>query len=250
MFGIDLWEAGLGPALLVATVAGLLSFLSPCVLPIVPPYLAYMAGASMEEMREGGRADRRVMAAAVCFVLGLSTVFLILGLAASALGHLFLAWQRQMQIVGGLVILLFGLHFLGAIRIPLLYREARLDAGDRGGTPFGAYVLGLAFAFGWTPCIGPVLGSILALAAQQGSVERGLLLMGFYAVGLGLPFLLTALFLRHALSLMAGMKRRMALIERAMGVLLIGVGILMLSGGFSRMSYWLLETFPGLGAIG
>lgn len=129
MFGIDLWEAGLGPALLVATVAGLLSFLSPCVLPIVPPYLAYMAGASMEEMREGGRADRRVMAAAVCFVLGLSTVFLILGLAASALGHLFLAWQRQMQIVGGLVILLFGLHFLGAIRIPCsIARPASMPA--------------------------------------------------------------------------------------------------------------------------
>ena len=225
MFGIDLWDGALAPALAVALLGGVLSFLSPCVLPIVPPYLAYMAGTSIEDMRRGDGADRRVMTAAVFFVLGLSTVFLILGLAASAFGRMFLAYQREMGLVGGAVILLFGLHFLGVLRIPLLYREARFDAGDQGGTPLGAYLLGLAFAFGWTPCIGPVLGSILSLAAQEGSVERGMLLM-------------------------AGIKRHMALIERLMGGLLLVVGLLMLTGGFTAMSFWLLETFPGLALIG
>ena len=250
MFGIDLWDGALAPALAVALLGGVLSFLSPCVLPIVPPYLAYMAGTSIEDMRRGDGADRRVMTAAVFFVLGLSTVFLILGLAASAFGRIFLAYQREMGLVGGAVILLFGLHFLGVLRIPLLYREARFDAGDQGGTPLGAYVLGLAFAFGWTPCIGPVLGSILSLAAQEGSVERGMRLMAFYAAGLGVPFLLTALFLRQALGVMAGLKRHMALIERLMGVLLLAVGLLMLTGGFTALSFWLLETFPGLALIG
>ena len=159
----------------------MLSFLSPCVLPIVPPYLAFMAGASMDDLGAGGDDDRRMLRAAVFFVLGLSTVFLLLGLAASALGRVLLAYQREMALVAGAVIVLFGLHFLGVLRIPLLAREARFEAPAAAGTAFGAYVLGLAFAFGWTPCIGPVLGAILSLAAQDGSVERGLLLMGGYA---------------------------------------------------------------------
>jgi cytochrome c-type biogenesis protein len=246
MFGIDLWDASLAPALLVAAAAGVLSFLSPCVLPIVPPYLAFMAGASMEEADR----DARTLRAAAFFVLGLSTVFLLLGLAASALGRVFLAYQPQMALIAGAVIVLFGLHFLGVLRIPLLAREARLDARAETGTALGAYVFGLAFAFGWTPCIGPVLGAILALAAQGGSAGRGLLLMGAYALGLGVPFLLTALFLGRALGLMAGLRRHMATIERAMGGLLVAVGVLMLTGGFSQFSYWLLETFPALGRIG
>ncbi|PJN95946.1 cytochrome C biogenesis protein [Amaricoccus sp. HAR-UPW-R2A-40] len=190
------------------------------------------------------------MTAAVFFVLGLSTVFLLLGLAASTLGRALLAWQREMTIAAGLVITLFGLHFLGVLRIPFLMREARVEAKVAVGSPFGAYVLGLAFAFGWTPCIGPVLGSILSLAAQEGSVERGMLLMAVYAAGLGLPFLLTALFLRQAMGLMAGIKRHMALVERLMGGLLLVVGVLMLTGGFTALSFWLLETFPGLALIG
>ncbi len=250
MFGIDLWDASLAPSLLVAATAGVLSFLSPCVLPIVPPYLAYMAGATIDDLQAGEKADRRVIRSAVFFVLGLSTVFLFLGLAASSLGRVLLAWQREMTLVAGAVIVLFGLHFLGVLRIPLLYREARIEARTSGGSAFGAYVLGLAFAFGWTPCIGPVLGSILSLAAQEGSVERGMLLMGFYAAGLGVPFLLTALFIRHAVALLAGMKRHMRLIERIMGGLLLAVGVLMLTGAFTEMSFWLLETFPGLALIG
>lgn len=250
MFGIDIWDASIAPSLLVATVAGLLSFLSPCVLPIVPPYLAFMAGATMDDLEGGGDADRRIMRTALFFVLGLSTVFLLLGMAASSLGRLLLAYQYQMTLVAGAVITLFGLHFLGLLRIPLLQREARIDAPVSGRTPLGAYVLGLAFAFGWTPCIGPVLGSILSLAAQDGSVERGMLLMGFYAAGLGVPFLVTALFLRQAIGLLSGMKRHMGLIERAMGALLLVVGVLMLTGAFTEMSFWLLDTFPGLARIG
>jgi len=250
MFGIDLWDASLAPAILVAGAAGILSFLSPCVLPIVPPYLAYMAGASMEEV-SGGRAARgRILGAAVFFVLGLSTVFLMLGMAASAVGQVFLVYQREMSIAAGLVIMLFGLHFVGILRIPILYREARFAARSSGGSAVGAYVLGLAFAFGWTPCIGPVLGAILSLAAQEGSVGRGMVLMGAYAAGLGLPFLVTALFLDRAMGVMGRLKRHMVAIERTMGVLLLAVGLMMVTGAFSDMSYWLLETFPSLGLIG
>jgi cytochrome c-type biogenesis protein len=248
MFGIDLWDASLAPALGVALVAGVLSFLSPCVLPIVPPYLAFMAGAAAGEGPAPGSA--RLLRAAAFFVLGLSTVFLLLGLAASALGRLFLAYQREMAFAAGIVVVVFGLHFLGLLRIPLLAREARFEASAATGTALGAYVFGLAFAFGWTPCIGPVLGAILALAAQGGAAGRGLLLMGAYALGLGLPFLLTALFLDKAAALMAGMRRNLGAVERVTGVLLVAVGVMMLTGAFSGLSYWLLETFPALGTIG
>jgi cytochrome c-type biogenesis protein len=174
----------------------------------------------------------------------------MLGLAASAFGSMFLQYQREMAILAGVVIVAFGLHFLGVIRIPILYREARIDARGDTGTAFGAYMLGLAFAFGWTPCIGPVLGTILALAAQDGSVGRGMTLMGFYAIGLGVPFLLAGLFLRRAMGLMSRMKRHMATIERAMGLLLLGVGVTLLTGWFTQFSFWLLETFPALALIG
>jgi cytochrome c-type biogenesis protein len=247
MFGIDLWDASIVPALFVAAAAGVLSFLSPCVLPIVPPYLAFMAGTSMEGL---GRREAGTLRAALFFVLGLSTVFLLLGLAASALGRSLLAWQREMGIAAGIVVTLFGLHFLGVLRLPFLAREARFEARGETGTALGAYVFGLAFAFGWTPCIGPVLGAILSLAAQGGSAGRGLLLMGAYALGLGVPFLLTALFLGRALGLMAGLKRHMAAVERALGVLLVGVGLMMLTGAFSSVSFWLLDTFPALARIG
>ena len=236
------------PALGVAALAGVLSFLSPCVLPIVPPYLAFMAGAAAGGSEQPG--SLRLLRAAAFFVLGLSTVFLLLGLAASALGRLFLTHQREMAFAAGVVVVIFGLHFLGLLRIPLLAREARFEAAAATGTALGAYVFGLAFAFGWTPCIGPVLGAILALAAQGGSAGRGLLLMGAYAVGLGVPFLLTALFLDRATSLMGRMRRNMGMVERVTGALLVAVGLMMLTGGFSGLSYWLLDTFPALATIG
>jgi cytochrome c-type biogenesis protein len=144
----------------------------------------------------------------------------------------------------------FGAHFIGVYRIPFLDREARLDAGDRGGSAFGAYILGLAFAFGWTPCIGPQLGAILSLAASEASVARGTLLLGIYAAGLGIPFLLVAAFLPRLTGVMGWMKRHMDRIEKVMGLLLWTIGLLMLTGGFSAFSFWLLETFPALAVLG
>jgi cytochrome c-type biogenesis protein len=250
MAGFDLIDASLLPAMLIALAAGVLSFLSPCVLPIVPPYLAYMGGISMGEMRGDTVARRRVVVPALFFVLGLSTVFLFLGFTASILGRFFLENQLLLARVSGAVVIVFGLHFLGILRIPLLDREARMQAGEGGGSAFGAYVLGLAFAFGWTPCIGPQLGAILSLAATEASLARGTTLLGVYAIGLGLPFFLAALFIERAMGVMGRLKRHMRMIERAMGVLLIIVGAALMTGMFSAFSFWLLDTFPGLATLG
>ena len=250
MFGIDLIDASLLPAMIIALVAGLLSFLSPCVLPIVPPYLAYMGGISMGEMEGTMVARRRVMLSAVFFVMGLSTVFLFLGFTASAFGAFFLQNQDWFVIAAGVIVMIFGMHFLGIFRIGIMDREMRMDAGDRGGSAFGAYVLGLAFAFGWTPCIGPQLGAILTIAAGEASLVRGTTLLGVYALGLGIPFLLVAAFFPRLSGLMTWMKRHMERIERIMGLLLWTVGLMMLTGQFSAFSWWLLERFPALAILG
>ncbi len=245
---MTLLDASLLPALLIAMTAGLLSFLSPCVLPVVPPYLAYMGGVSVTDMGQGARG--RVLLAAVFFVMGLSTVFLILGFAASAFGRALLQYQDWFTTVAGLVIMVFGAHFIGIFRIPFLDREARVAAGDHGGSAFGAYVLGLAFAFGWTPCLGPILGTILGLAASEADLARGTALLAAYALGLGVPFLLVAAFFPQLRGFMGWMKRHMDRIERISGLLLWTVGLMMLTGQFSDFSFWLLETFPGLATLG
>jgi len=250
MFGIEIIDAALLPAMAVALVAGIISFLSPCVLPVVPPYLAYMSGITVGDLSASGQPRSRAVLPALFFVLGLSTVFLLLGFAASAAGMVFLQYQGYFNTLAGIVVMVFGAHFVGVYRIGFLDREARMDVGDRGGSSFGAYVLGLAFAFGWTPCIGPQLGAILSLAASEGSVTRGTALLAVYAVGLGVPFLLVAAFLPRLGRLMAWMKRHMEQIERVMGLLLWTIGLLMLTGGFSAFSFWLLETFPALATLG
>jgi cytochrome c-type biogenesis protein len=250
MFGFDIFDASLLPAMLIAAAAGVLSFLSPCVLPIVPPYLAYMGGISVSEMEQERDARRRVVTSALFFVLGLSTVFLFLGFTASAFGRFFLTNQDWFIIAAGLVIMVFGAHFIGVYRIGFLDREMRMDAGDRGGTAFGAYVLGLAFAFGWTPCIGPILGAILSIAASEADVARGTTLLAAYALGLGIPFLLVAAFFPRLTGLMSWMKRHMDRIEKTMGLLLWTVGLLMLTGKFTDFSWWLNERFPALQAFG
>ena len=244
MFGIDLIDAGFLPAALVALLAGVVSFLSPCVLPIVPPYLAYMTGVGVNGLKTG---ERSAVPAALMFVLGLSTVFLVMGFAASAFGRAFLEYQVWLARVAGVAVIIMGLHFLHVFRIPILDREARLETGDQGGSALGAYVLGLAFAFGWTPCIGPQLGAILSLAMQEGSTQRGTVLLGVYALGLGLPFLLAAIFIEKSMHLMAKLKRHMKLIERLMGGLLILVGVMLVTGAFTDFSYWMLETYEFLG---
>ena len=246
MFGIDIMDTSMVPAMVIALFAGLLSFLSPCVLPIVPPYLAYMGGISVGDMRQG----RSPMLAATFFVLGLSTVFLLLGFTTSLFGMFFLANSTSFSTIAALIVMLFGLHFLGVLRLPFLNRNLRFEAPDNGGSAAGAYLLGLAFAFGWTPCIGPQLGTILSIAAQQGSASKGTLLLAVYAAGLGIPFLLVAAFFPRLTGLMAFLKRHMERIERIMGLLLWTIGLLMLTGGFSQFSYWLLENVPFLASLG
>lgn len=250
MFGIDIIDAALLPAMFIALFAGIMSFLSPCVLPIVPPYLAYMSGVSVTELSEADQPRSSAVWPALFFVLGLSTVFLFLGFTASAIGTVFLTYQGWFNTLAGLLVMGFGMHFLGIYRIGFLDREARIDVGDQGGSAFGAYVLGLAFAFGWTPCIGPQLGAILSLAASEASIARGTTLLAIYAAGLGIPFLLVAAYLPRLGGLMRWMKQHMDRIERIMGLLLWTIGLLMLTGGFSDFSYWLLETFPALALVG
>ncbi len=248
MFGIEIIDASLLPGLIVAFLAGLISFLSPCVLPIVPPYLAYMSGVALSDINSKARS--KVVITALFFVLGLSTVFIFLGFSASAIGAVFFEYQPLLNTVAGLIIMLFGLHFLGIYRLQFLSREARFEVTNYEGTTFGSYVLGLAFAFGWTPCIGPQLGAILSLAASNGSVLKGTVLLSFYAIGLGIPFLVFAIFINRLDGLLKVLKKYLEVIERIMGLLLWTVGLLLLTGGFSSISFWLLETFPSLASLG
>lgn len=243
-------------SILTALGAGALSFLSPCVLPLVPPYLCYMAGVSVDDFRndkESSEAMRnriRLLMTAFTFVLGFTTVFVALGASATSIGHLLRQWQQEMAIAAGLIIILMGLNFLGLIRIPFLSREARFQANSAPATPLGAYVMGLAFAFGWTPCIGPVLGPILSMASVQASVADGVFLLFVYSMGLGIPFMLAALFSGRFMRFLARFRMHMGKVEKVMGVLLVLAGILFLTGGMQAFAYWLLETFPILGKIG
>ncbi len=339
---------------MLAFAGGVLSFLSPCVLPLAPPYMAYLSGQTLEQMTDptrqerllsrlalvalalmavafgqliaaagvlsllGGAAmagsvgilgfalsqdavTRRVFVSALFFVLGLATVFVALGATASAVGQVLLQNKYLFAQISGLIIYVLGQHFIGLKRslatvaimlalwalavllqggdlaataaenavtlgvlvllgaalqfsghdhIPFLYREARFDAGRGGGGLAGAYVIGLAFAFGWTPCIGPILGAILALAGQQETIGQGVAMLGFYAAGLGLPFLLAALFVRPFMRFMRGFRRHMGKVEAAMGGMLVAVGLMMATGQFELLAFWLLESFPALGRIG
>jgi len=235
-----------------ALVAGLVSFLSPCVLPLVPPYLIYLTGATIEHVSndETTRASKRaVMLAALMFVLGFSTVFVALGASASFVGGLIRAWSAQLSIVAGIVIIVMGLHFLGLTRIGFLMREGRLTAPKPVGL-WGAYVMGLAFAFGWTPCIGPILAAILSVAAAEATVVKGAGLLAVYSAGLGIPFLLAAFMIEQFASLFNRMKRHLHTIERGIGVLMVLTGIAFLTGTISNVSIWLLETFPALQNFG
>ncbi|HLJ01095.1 MAG TPA: cytochrome c biogenesis protein CcdA [Bradyrhizobium sp.] len=235
-----------------ALIAGLVSFLSPCVLPLVPPYLVYLTGATIEHVanEETPSSSRRaVMVSAIMFVLGFSTVFVALGASASLIGGLIRAWSAELSIIAGIVIIVMGLHFLGLTRIGLLMREGRLPIPRPVGL-WGAYVMGLAFAFGWTPCIGPILAAILSVAATEATVEKGAGLLAVYSAGLGIPFLIAAFMVEQFAALFARMKRHLANVERAMGVLLVITGIGFLTGSVSAVSIWLLETFPSLQSFG
>lgn len=236
--------------------AGAISFLSPCVLPLVPPYLCYMAGVSVEQFRGASEAEERtrirvpLLLASLAFIAGFTTVFVALGAGASTIGGLLRAWQQELAIVAGIVIILMGLNFLGVFRIALFSREARFQTRGAPANPLAAYVMGLAFAFGWTPCIGPVLGPILTLAGARESVVEGAGLLAVYSAGLGIPFLLAALFSGAFMRFAQSFRGHLGTVEKVIGGLLVVAGVLFLTGGMQSMSYWLLERFPVLGTLG
>ena len=235
-----------------ALFAGFVSFLSPCVLPLVPAYLVYLTGATVEHVasEEKPAASRRaVLLCALLFVLGFSTVFVGLGASASVVGSALRRWSAELSIVAGLVIVVMGLHFLGLTRIRFLMREGRIPIPKPVGL-WGAYVMGLAFAFGWTPCIGPVLAAILSIAASENTVQKGALLLAVYSAGLGIPFMLAAILIERSSSALARLRRYLPTVERIMGGLMVLVGIAFLTGAVSNIGVWLLEAFPALQSIG
>lgn len=239
---------------LSALVAGALSFLSPCVLPLVPPYLCYMAGVSLEQFREegeaGARSRRAILITALCFTLGFATVFVALGAAASSVGLMLRQHMDLLAKIGGVVIIIMGLNFLGVFRIGFLSREARFQSGGKPATLSGAYIMGLAFAFGWTPCIGPVLGAILNVAAVRDTVSEGALLLAIYSLGLAVPFWIAAAFSGAFMRFLTRFRRHLGVVEKAMGVLLILTGLAFLSGFITDAAIWFQQTFPILSQIG
>jgi len=238
-----------------ALTAGALSFLSPCVLPLVPPYLCFIGGVSLDRLtaRDGTcTADmrQRVRLSALAFVLGFATVFVALGATASAASAFLAAHMTLLARLAGGVIIVLGLHFLGVFRIGLLYREARFQGASRPVGLLGAYGVGLAFAFGWTPCVGPVLATILMVAAGGGDAGYGASLLAVYALGIGLPFLAAAFAMERFMAFMQRFRRHLGRVEQAMGALLVLTGILFLTGGIPDVAAWLLDTVPALGRIG
>lgn len=241
---------------LTAAGAGALSFLSPCVLPLVPPYLCYMAGVTVEDFRSDlpqahiSPVRKALLVSSLPFVLGFTTVFVLLGAGASTIGSFLRMWQQEIAIAAGVVIILMGLNFLGVFKLAFLSREARFQTQGAPANPLSAYVMGLAFAFGWTPCIGPVLGPILALAGARDTVADGAMLLAVYSLGLGIPFIIAALFSGMFMRFLARFRMHLGKVEKVMGGLLVLTGVLFLTGGLQTFSFWLLETFPILGQLG
>ncbi|RBI82773.1 cytochrome c biogenesis protein CcdA [Rhodosalinus halophilus] len=237
-----------------AALAGLLSFFTPCILPMVPFYLSYMAGISMTELRGDGAiapgAQRRLVFSAVFFALGVTTIFVLLGMGATALGEAFAQWRQPLSYVAAAILAVFGLHFLGVIRIGFLYREARLESSAEPSTILGAYLMGLAFGFGWTPCVGPALASILMIASGMGDIGRGGLLLLVYGLAMTAPFVVAALFARPFLAWVQRHRSKMQHVEKAMGGMLIVFAVLIATDTVNYIANWMIETFPGFTSIG
>ena len=236
-----------------AAVAGLLSFASPCVLPLVPPYLCFLAGTSINELSDddvSNDAWGQVVKAALAFVAGFATVFVALGASASIIGSFVTDHLDVLSKVAGVIIIILGLHFLGIFRIPFLYRDIRLQGPAKAAGLFSAYVVGLAFAFGWTPCVGPVLAAILFMAAQTADAFKGASLLLAYALGIGIPFILAAVFFKPFMNLMKRFRQHMGIVEKITGGLLVLTGVLFITGGMSTIAFYMLELFPGLATIG
>jgi cytochrome c-type biogenesis protein len=230
--------------------AGLISFLSPCVLPLVPGYISYVSGSSVAKDFRSKRGRLSVMLLSACFVLGFSTVFVALGATATAFSRLLLSYRYEATVVGGAVVILFGVFMTGLVPMPWLQRDVRIHAHIRGGHPVGAYLLGLAFGFGWTPCIGPVLGAILTVSAISSTAATGTALLTVYSLGLGVPFLASAAFADGLVRRLKGMRRLGSGLQIGAGAVMIVMGIAMITGQMSAFSFWLLENVPMLSNIG
>ena len=252
MFDITIWGA---------LIAGLISFLSPCVLPLVPAYLGFLGGTTIDQLTgEGGgevdsAAKRRVIFAALFFVLGLTAVFVSLGAAASYIGGFLAIYKNELGMLAGVFIIIFGLHFLGILKIPLLYSSARVDVQMESASLAGAFLMGMAFAFGWTPCVGPVLAPILTLAGNSETVMQGVGLLFIYSMGLGIPFVVAAIAITPFMGFMVKFRKHMATVEKVMGLLLIITGVLFITGSFgyfgiNSIGVWILDTFPALATLG
>lgn len=242
-----------GIGIVAALGAGAISFLSPCVLPLVPGYVSYIAGSADAVLGEGeDRRDRRArtFGLSVSFVLGFSTIFIALGAGATVLGGFLLRYKAEAAIVGGVLIIVFGLFTTGLVRVPFLQRDLRFHHSIRGGGPGGAYLLGLAFGFGWTPCIGPVLGSILSVSAVATTMGSGVALLAVYSLGLGIPFLVAAIFARGLAGRLRSIGRLGRILNIVAGGVMIVMGVALATGTLSRLSFWLLEVFPVFGRIG
>jgi len=233
-------------------IAGIISFLSPCVLPLVPGYVSYIAGQSMADSTTSRALIVRVQALALsaCFVLGFATVFVILGASATTLGQALISYRYDLNLIGGVIVIGFGLFATGLLRPSWLQRDFRFDVVLPGGRPVAAYLLGMAFAFGWTPCIGPMLGAILTVSAASATVSKGVTLLAVYSLGLGVPFLLVAVFTGGLLARLKSIGRVGRLLHILAGGVMVLMGVAMITGQLSTFSFWLLETFPRLSTNG
>ena len=236
-----------GIGLLTSFGAGVISFLSPCVLPLIPGYVSYVAGDALT-----GEPVKPVEALrlSLFFVLGFSTVFVVLGASATTIGQLLLSYRQEENLAGGVIVLLLGLFMMGLAKLSWLQREFRLHPNLSGGRPAAAYIIGIAFAFGWTPCIGPVLGAILTTSAVAATVPQGIILLSFYSLGLGLPFLAAAVFTDSLMLRLRGLRRLGQNLQLGTGAIVAGMGVAILTGQLTSFSYWLLDTFPILARIG
>lgn len=237
-----------------AALAGILSFLSPCILPMVPFYLCYMAGLSMAELRDDAGlapgAQGRLVASSIAFALGVTSIFVLLGMGATALGQVFIEWKGVLRWVAAAVLLLFGLHFLGVLRIGLLYRQARIETTGSPRSVLGSYVMGLAFGFGWTPCVGPALAAILMIASGLGDIWRGALLLFVYGMAMTLPFVIAALFARPFLNWVGRHRDKLQYVEKAMGVMLIVFALLIATNTLNVIAQWMIDVMPWMATIG
>jgi len=227
-------------SLLTAFLAGLLSFISPCVLPLIPGYISFISGESIQALKnseEIKNSRQKVILSSLFFVLGFSFVFILLGASATTIGRFLLKYLRILSVIAGIVIIILGLHLAGVFRIKFLYFEKKFQVQKKPVNVFGSFLLGVAFAFGWTPCIGPILAAILAVAASQGTIAKGILLLTSYSLGMAIPFMITSLSITLFFKLFDKIKKYFNIIEWISGILLVIIGLLMVTGIFTRITH-------------